>query len=46
MRLLGICGLCWVGIMGHVEFVEDFGLVLVSNKLIWEFGFASDCVSW
>ena len=44
MRLLDICGLCWVEIMGHVELVEDFGLVLFGDKLIWEFVF--DCVYW
>ena len=46
MRLLDICGLCWVEIMGYVEFVEDFGLVLFDNKLIWAFGFVFDCISW
>ena len=42
MRLLDICGLCWFEIMGHVEFVEDFGLVLFDNKLILAFGFVFD----
>ena len=46
MRLLDICGLCWVEIMGHVELVEGFGLVLFDDKLIWEFEFVFDCISW